>query len=173
MRLWLAVLLVLGFVDIATAKADMRDFYGEYKGYGFAEDVNGPFISTEREFELTIAPLEPDGFEIFWTTVKRKGDSPNSLEASVSRSWARFRPSDTPDIYHAQENGAPLAGGILSWARVQGNLLTVYRLVVEPNGVPELHVYRRMMTARGLELYFTAVRDGKVVRTVRGRYTRQ
>jgi hypothetical protein len=30
-----------------------------------------------------------------------------------------------------------------------------------------------MWTAKGLELYFTAARDGMVVRTVRGRYARQ
>ena len=173
MRLWLAVLLVLGFADLATAEAGMGDFYGDYTGYGFAEDTTGPFINTERDFELSIAPLEPDGFEVSWTTVKRKGDGPNSLEASISRNAAKFRPSDTPGVYHAEDNGAPLAGGILSWARLQGDLLTVYRMVVEPSGVPELHVYRRMITAKGLELHFTAVRDGKLVRSVRGRYRRQ
>jgi hypothetical protein len=173
MRLWLTVLLVLGLVDVASAKAEMGDFYGHYKGYGFAEDASGPFINTERDFELSIVPLQPDGFEIAWTTVKRKGDSPNALEASVSRHAARFRPADTPGVYHAEDNGAPLAGGTLSWARLQGGLLTVYRLAVAQDGVPELHVYRRMMTAKGLELHFTAVRDGKAVRSVRGRYRRQ
>lgn len=174
MRLWLAVvLLMLGFVNITTAKADMQDFYGDYKGYGFAEDTTGPFINTERQFELSIVPLEPDGFEISWTTVKRKGDDPNSLEASVSRNRARLRPSGQPGVYHGVDNGAPLDGGTMTWARLQGGLLTVYRMVVEQSSVPELHVYRRMITAKGMELHFTAVRDGKMVRTVRGRYTRQ
>ncbi|MDH3597708.1 MAG: hypothetical protein OEU09_23990 [Rhodospirillales bacterium] len=173
MRLWLAVLLVLGFVAPATANAGMREFYGNYKGYGFAEDTTGPFINTERDFELSIAPLEPDGFEISWTTIKRKGDSPNSLEATMSRSTARFRPSGEPGVYHAPDNGAPLEGGTLTWARLHDDILTVYRMVVDQSGVPELHVYRRMNTAKGLELYFTAVRDGKMTRTVRGRYRRQ
>jgi hypothetical protein len=173
MRLWLAVLLALGFVDMATADAGMGDFYGHYRGYGFAEDATGPFINTERDFELSIVPLEPDGFEISWTTVKRKGDSPNSLEVSISRNTAKFRASGEPGVYHGVENGAPLDGGTMTWARLQGDVLTVYRMVIEQSGVPELHVYRRMITAKGLELYFTALRDGKMVRTVRGRYTRQ
>jgi hypothetical protein len=139
----------------------------------FAEDRSGPFINTARDFEMTIAPLAPRGFRIAWTTIKRKGSSPNDLRVEMSRSSARFLPSGRPGIYHAVGNADPLAGGALMWARLSGDILSVYSLVVEPDGVPELHVYRRMWTAKGLELYFTAARDGMVVRTVRGRYTRQ
>ena len=177
MNLWrglsLMALLILAPVASARAEAALQDFYGKYKGYGFAQDDSGPFINTPRDFELTIAPLAPDGFEITWSTVKRKGSSRNNLEAEMSRSSASFLPAGKPGLYHAGGNADPLAGGALMWARLAGDLLYVYRMVVDADGVPELHVYRRMWTDKGLELFFTAARDGIVVRSVRGRYARQ
>ncbi len=177
MHLWrglsLMALLILAPVGSARAEAALQDFFGQYKGYGFAQDDSGPFINTPRDFELTIAPLEPGGFEIAWTTIKRKGSSPNNLQAEMSRSSASFLPTNKPGLYHAVGTGDPLGGGAMMWARLAGDLLYVYRMVVSPDGVPELHVYRRMWTAKGLELFFTAARDGIVVRSVRGRYARQ
>lgn len=170
---WLLALLILVPVASARAEVVLQDFFGEYRGYGFAEDQSGPFINTPRDFQMSIAPLAPHGFQITWTTIKRKGSSRNDLRAEMSRSSASFLPSGRPGIYHAVGNADPLAGGGLMWARLSGEFLCVYSMVVEPDGVPELHVYRRMWTAKGLELYFTAARDGMVVRTVRGRYARQ
>ncbi len=177
MHLWrglsLMALLILAPVASARAEAALQDFFGQYKGYGFAQDDSGPFINTPRDFELTIAPLENAGFQIVWTTIKRKGSSPNDLEAVMSRTSASFLPSGKPGLYHATGNADPLGGGAMVWARLAGDLLYIYRMVVSPDGVPELHVYRRMWTAKGLELFFTAARDGIVVRSVRGRYARQ
>jgi len=46
-------------------------------------------------------------------------------------------------------------------------------LVVDENGVIELQVYQPMLTAKGLELVFTATRDNKLMRSVRGRYRKR
>ncbi len=169
----LAALLIVGFIDTASADASLKKFFGSYSGYGFAQDSKGPFLNTERDFELAIRPLEPDGFEVSWTTVKRKGSNPNALKTVMSRHASSFRPAGKPGIYHDVTNGNPLEGGLLSWARLQGDFLTVYRLVIQESGIPELHIYRRMRTAKGLELLFNALRGDKIVRTVRGRYKRK
>ena len=44
---------------------------------------------------------------------------------------------------------------------------------LDGDGVIELHVYQRMLTAKGLELFFTATRDNIEIRSVRGRYRKQ
>jgi hypothetical protein len=44
---------------------------------------------------------------------------------------------------------------------------------VDETGVAELHVYQRMLTAKGLELFFTATRDNVEIRSVRGRYRKR
>ncbi len=56
---------------------------------------------------------------------------------------------------------------------MHGNFLVVYRMVVDDTGVVELHVYQRMLTAKGLELFVTATRDNVGIRSVRGRYRKQ
>ncbi len=70
-------------------------------------------------------------------------------------------------------NGTLFDAGPITWARLQGNVLVIYRMAVDDNGVAELHVYQRMLTAKGLELSFIATRDNIEIRSVRGRYRKQ
>ena len=173
LNMCLAAVLIVGLTDTVTADANLGRFFGSYSGYGYAEDSKGLFINTPRDFELDIRPLGTDGFEVSWLTVKRKGSDPNALEEVISREASSFRPSGKPGIYQDVNNRALLDGGLVSWARLRGDLLIVYRFMIEESGIPEFHIYRRMLTPQGLELLFTASRDGKTVRTVRGRYQRQ
>ncbi len=171
--LCLVALLTVCFAGNANADARIEDFFGSYTGWGFATDRSGPFIRTERDFELAIGPLEGGGFDIAWSTVKRKGRDPNSLESEVSKHTARFRPSNKTGVFLGANSGTVFGAGLITWARLQGNVLVVYRMEVDENGVAEMHVYQRMLTAKGLDLFFTATRDNEQVRSVRGRYRKQ
>ena len=171
--LCLAALLVFGFAGNAKADVRIEDFFGSYTGFGFATDRSGPFIRTERDFGLAIGPLEGGGFEIAWATVKRKGSNPNSLVSEVSEHRTRFRPSDKSGVFLGVNNGTVFGPDPITWARLQRNILVVYRMEVDEYGVAELHVYQRMLTAKGLELFFTATRDNIEIRSVRGRYRKQ
>ena len=171
--LCLVALLTVCFASNAKADTQIEDFFGSYTGFGFATDRSGPFIRTERDFGLAIGPLEGGGFEIAWSTVKRKGSNPNSLVSEVSEHRSQFRPSDKPGVFLDVNNGTVFDAGPITWARLQSNVLVVYRMEVDENGVAELHVYQRMLTAKGLELFFTATRDNIEIRSVRGRYRKQ
>ncbi len=171
--LCLVALLVVCPAGNANADARIEDFFGSYTGFGFATDESGPFMRTPRDFELAIGPLEGGGFEIAWETVKRKGSDRNSLESEISEHVARFRPSDKSGVFLGVDNGTVFDAGPITWARIQRNSLVVYRIEVDENGVIELHVYQRMLTAKGLELFFTATRDNKPIRSVRGRYRKR
>jgi hypothetical protein len=117
--------------------------------------------------------LEGGGFEIAWSTIKRKGSNPSSLVSEDSEHAAQFRPSDKPGVFLGTNSGTVLGESPITWARLQGNILVVYSMAVDEDGVAELHVYRRMLTAKGLELFFTATRDNIEIRSVRGRYRKQ
>ena len=171
--LCLVALLTVCFASNAKADAQIEDFFGSYTGFGFATDRSGPFIRTERDFELAIGPLEGGGFEIAWATVKRKGSDPNSLVSEVSEHRARFRPPDKPGVFLGVNSATVFGAGPITWARLQGNVLVVYRMEVDETGVAELHVYQRMLTRKGLELFFTATRDNIEIRSVRGRYRKR
>lgn len=166
--------LICLFTNGAMAEPLLNNFYGIYTGSGTQETASGPlFMNLPRGFELEISPLKPNGFRIVWATVKYKGSNPNQLVEKRSEQATDFLPTERPGFYKAAENKDILRGGLTTWARVKGRLLVVYRLVVEDSGIPEMHVYRRMLTAKGLSLHFSAIRDGKEVRTVRGRYRKQ
>ncbi len=171
--LCLIALMAVCLASNVNADARIENFFGSYTGWGFATDHSGPFIRTERDFVLDIGPLEGGGFEIAWSTVKRKGSNPNSLVSEVSEHRSRFRPSDKPGVFFGTDSGTVRGGGPITWARLHRSLLVVYRMEVGENGVIELHVYQRMLTAKGLELSFTATRDNIVIRSVRGRYRKQ
>ncbi len=57
-RPYLCLVALLGVCFAGTANADARieDFFGSYRGFGFATDRSGPFIRTERDFLLAIGP---------------------------------------------------------------------------------------------------------------------
>lgn len=173
LSLCLVALLAVCFSGRANAGAGIEDFFGSYNGWGFATDLSGPFMGTKRDFELVIGPLLGGGFEIAWATVKRKGSDPDSLETEVSKHAARFRPSDKAGVFQDVDKGIAFGPGPVTWARLAGDLLVVYRMEIDEDGAAELHVYRRLLTAEGLELYFTATRDNIQVRSVRGSYQRQ
>ena len=86
---------------------------------------------------------------------------PNVIDSALKRVAERYDKGTVFDV------------GPITWARLQRNFLVVYRMEVDENGVIELHVYQRMLTAKGLELFFTATRDNKPIRSVRGRYRKR
>ncbi len=174
-RLYLCLVALLGvfFAGNANAAARIADFFGSYTGFGMATDRTGPVFRTERDLRLVIGPLEGGGFEIAWSTIKRKGSNPTSLVSEESEHAAQFRPSDKPGVFLGINSGTVLGEAPITWARLQGNALVVYSMEVDENGVAELHVYQRMLTAKGLELFFTATRDNIETRSVRGRYRKQ
>jgi hypothetical protein len=168
-----AAVLLAGFVGAACADSGLSRFFGTYSGFGVAEDSTGPFINTERNFALAIRPADAGGFEVSWSTGKRKGNDPNQLAAIIDTQTTQFRPTGKPGLYRGVDAGSPIDGATLAWARLQGDLLVTYQLVLDESGVPEMQIYRRRLTPKGLELLFTASRDGQVTRTVRGRYAPQ
>ena len=172
-HLCLVVLLSIFFASNANAAARLADFFGSYLGFGMATDRTGPFFRTERDLGLTIGPLEGGGFEIVWSTVKRKGINWNSLVEEDSEHTAQFRPSDKPGVFLGVNSGTVFGKAPITWARLQGDVLVVYRMDVDESGVAELHVYQRTLTAKGLELLFIATRDNIEIRSVRGGYRKQ
>ena len=171
--LCLVVLLGTCFASNANAATRLADFFGFYLGFGMANDRAGPIYRTERDLRLTIGPFEGGGFEIAWATIKRKGSNPSSLVSQESEHTAQFRPSNKPGLFLGVNSGTVFGETPITWARLQGNVLVVYRIEMDESGAAEMHVYQRMLTAKGLELYFTATRDNVEIRSVRGRYRKQ
>ena len=144
-------------------------FYGTWQGTGIAENADSLFFAvTARDLDVVVEPVG-NGFEIEWTAVIRGGGDPNNPDVRRRSSSLVFQPSGRPTVYIAEGSGDPLTGGSMSWARVHGRTLSVYELTLNDEGGYELTSYDRTLTDLGMELIFQRIRDGEVVRVVRGR----
>lgn len=168
----LAIVGVLAIFAAGSAQAadlSIKAFFGKFQGGGVAENDDSLYFGvTARDFDVEIQPAGA-GFSVSWTSVIRGGGAPGKPETRRKTSVRTFKPSGRPGIWKADESKDPLAGGELSWARIAGNTMTVYLMVIRDNGAYELQQYARTILPSGMEMVFTRQRDGEKVRSVKGR----
>ncbi len=158
----------------AQASADEPDlrvsaFYGTWVGSGISEsEVSIYFRITARDLNVTIRPAG-SGFTVSWTTVLRQKGDPKNPQVTRKSSTVTFVPTGRPNVWRGAENADPLDGGAYAWARIEGNALVVYSMVIRDDGGYELQTYRRTLSGLGMELEFVRVSDGEPVRTAKGR----
>ena len=144
-------------------------FAGYYVGTGVAKEENtGRVDLTERRLKVSIA-TEDDGFALSWSTALRQDDGSDDSGFTENARALLFEPTDRADVFQGAVELDPLAGWPFVWARISGHTLTVHSLLVHDDGSYEIQTYDRTLGATGMELYFTRVRDGKLVRSVTGK----
>ena len=164
-----AVFLVFGTLPGRAADAPIEAFFGFWQGNGVAENADSLYFAvTTRDFDVRIEPAD-GGFRITWTTIIRSGGDPNNPDVRRREATLTFRPSDRPDVFEATASRNPLEGGVMSWARIEENTLSVYQMTLNDRGGYELTSYDRTLSGVGMELAFRRLRDGEEVRTVTGR----
>lgn len=168
----IAVFLLTGATAALAQNADrpVQDFFGSYVGRSISSPDEG---LSARDLSVTIRRYKDDGFTVDWTTAFRKKDG----EWSRKSYSINFGPTRRPGIYGSEMRtnmfgGAvpldPLAGEPFFWARVNGDTLSVYALIIREDGGYEMQVYDRTWTPKGLDLKFTRFSDGQPHRVVTG-----
>ncbi|MCB9947736.1 MAG: hypothetical protein H6842_07895 [Rhodospirillaceae bacterium] len=172
MRCAYAAFLAIVLAALPAAAQDrlpLDAFFGTWSGTGVAEDDDSLFFAvTARDLDIVIRPHE-DGFRIDWTTLIRSGGDPSNPDVRRRSATLVLRPAGQPGLYRGAESGDPLQGGTMSWARIHGSTLSVYELTLNEDGGYELTNYDRTLNDLGMESLFQRIRDGEVVRVVRGR----
>ena len=162
---------VLFTAGIAAAQGGgIERFYGSYVGEAVSE--TGEELD-KRDISTEISP-EGKGFKVKWTAVIKRGkDKPRREERVVT-----FHPVNRPDIFSSgmrmDQFGNPvpldpLNGDPYIWARIDGNKLWMYALFVTDSGGYEMQTYERTLVPGGMELRYSRVRDGEILRTVTGK----
>ncbi len=168
----LALLLTLGAGQAVAAAID--PFLGNYTGRTISSGEDG---LSERDLAVTIEKLDK-GFRVAWTTVSQRPDG--SLKRKAYR--IDFKPSVRPSIYSSSMRKNkfgrsvpldPLKGEPYVWAKIEGRTLTVYALLITDQGGYEMQVYRRTLSAQGLELSFNRFRDGQRLKAIEGTLVRR
>lgn len=166
-----AAALMLAGAATAAAAADRRlaDFIGEYKGEAVSV-VEGEVAP--RNLGVAVRAADP-GFVLTWsTTIFRQG------KVKERTYVVRFMPSkNDPKVFVADmvqdENGAwqpaePVNRYPFAWAQFTGDTMTVYATLVLDEGGHETQVYDRTLTADGMKIAFSRVRDGKASKVMNG-----
>ncbi|HEY5700605.1 MAG TPA: hypothetical protein VIT83_00780 [Gammaproteobacteria bacterium] len=162
----LVVFLLAGFGAEAAAQS-YKKFIGEYEGSGVV-DPHGAVQTRDLKVKISDAN---NGFRVNWISVSRnKGGKTKRKSYTVE-----FQSSSRDGIYSAAMRTDlfgnrvpldPLAGDPYVWARIDGDVLFVYAMLINDEGGYEMQVYERTLTATGIDLTYYRVRDGEILRTI-------
>ncbi|WP_158046550.1 hypothetical protein [Skermanella pratensis] len=148
----------------------LHQFMGDYVGQSISLADQG---LNERDLAVTIKPYGNDGFSLDWTTITRRMDGKTKQQTySVA-----FEPTQRQGIFRAAQRRNmfghftpldPMAGEPYLWANLENDTLTVQALLITDEGGYEIQTYERTLAPHGLDLKFSRVSDGKVLKTIDG-----
>ncbi|MGI9303440.1 MAG: hypothetical protein ACR2RB_12145 [Gammaproteobacteria bacterium] len=167
------LMLLIAIVHGAATADQIEPFIGEYAG----ETISNDDELDKRDLGVTIERKD-NGFTVRWTTITTKPDG-----RAKKKSYAiDFLPTPRGGIYSSAMKtnvfgGAepldPLKGDPYVWARVAGDTLSVFALIITDEGGYEMQVYDRTRTADGLQLEFSRIRDGETLKLIKGSLSRK
>jgi hypothetical protein len=156
--------------NAAAPKLDIKAFYGKFGGRGIAEGGDAAYFGmTDRDLDVQIEDAANGGFKLTWTTVLRDSSDPKLPHLRRRQATLTFVPGTKPGVYQANENGDPLNGGMVSWADITRNTLTVHQFAVLPDGRHDVQTYARTLSGTGMDLVYTRVVGGEPQRRVKGK----
>jgi hypothetical protein len=162
-------------VLLASAAAEAQSggiqrFYGTYVGEAVSESGDG---LDKRDINAEIA-AHGKGFKVGFTVVVKRGNEPPRRDEYT----IAFVPTKRPGIYGSAMRTDvfgnavpkdPLVGDPYMWARTDGDRLWRYALFVTETGGYEMQTYEYTLVPGGLNLRYSRVRDGEILRTVTGK----
>jgi hypothetical protein len=170
--LGLAASVLLG-AAVAEAQGGVERFFGRYVGEAVSESGDG---LDKRDINAEIA-AQGKGFKVSFTVVVKRGtEAPRRDEYTIA-----FVPTKRPgifgsamrtDVFGNSVPKDPLVGDPYMWARLDGDRLWRYALFVTETGGYEMQTYEYTLVPGGMNLRYSRVRDGEVLRTVTGKLKR-
>ncbi len=174
----LTVIVSMALLTVPAARAQqdvsLPAFYGKWVGSAVSEsEISVHFQLSVRDIGVEVKPLDGGAFELTWSTVQRQKGDPNAPTEVLKSTTLVFEPAPgRDDQWWAKDTGNLKDGKSVAWARIEKNALVVNSFAVNEDGSSELQTYQRALTGLGMELKFTRVIDGELVRTAEGKLTK-
>lgn len=151
----------------AAADLGVEAFFGEYEG-DTVMDFDGEL--RKRDLQVKISPHE-NGFTVSWISVTRKANGKlkrkeYSIDFLPTRRGNIYRSGERKDFFGNAVPLDPMKGDPYVWARLDEDTLTVFALHVLEDGGYEMQTYARRRIPGGLDLKYSRIRDGEMLRTV-------
>lgn len=164
---------VLWSAGAAAADKAIEKFYGEYTGRTVSTSVKE---LKARDINVEIKEIRR-GFNISWTTVTlRKGAKAKrksySIDFRKTKRGGIFQSAMRKDVFGNRAPNDPMKGDPYVWARLRGDTLTVYALIVTSDGSYDMQVYDRTLTKNGMNLDFKRFLEGQEVKSIKGELQR-
>lgn len=154
----------------SSAETSIEAFFGKYTGQTV---TSGGDEFSKRDLSVNIKAAGKGRFTIDWITFTRSASGERKRkEYSIS-----FKPSERKNVFaSAMKKNLfgksvplnPIKGEPYVWARIHGKTLTVHAMMVTDDGGYEMQVYDRTLTGDGMDLKFSRVRDGKILKQITG-----
>jgi len=132
-----------------------------------------------RDIGVEIRPVEDDDhdFTIEWDTVITRADGSTKANSDKilfqdTKRDAIYSSAMRVNVFGKRTPLDPLSGDPFVWARLIGNTLTVFALLITDAGSYEMQVYDRTLTGDSMALRFSRVRDGEKLKEIIGGLTR-
>jgi len=157
--------------DGLAVERKVEDFYGEYIG----RSVAGEGV-TARDINITIEEVRR-GFNISWSTVthRKYGKTKRKTYSIDFRRTKRdniYLSSMRKDVFGNRAPNDPMKGDPYVWARINGDTLSVYAMIVTDDGGYDMQIYHRTLTPDGMHLNFSRYLEGQAVKTITGELKR-
>lgn len=169
----LALVWAVGIQGAGAADRAIEDFYGEFTGRTVSADAGEV---KARDINVKIEEIRR-GFNVSWTTVTlRKGGKAKrkiySIDFRKTKRGNIYQSAMRKDVFGNRAPNDPLKGDPYVWARIRGNTLSVYALIVTPDGSYDMQVYDRTLTENGMNLDFKRFLEGQEVKSIKGELQR-
>lgn len=165
----LAPLVALVLLSAPGALANIAPFEGRYEGSARIFAADG--TSNLRDMSVEIFATGKDTFAVSWTSGTYQPDG----EIKTKSYQIEFRPTVRDNVFAAamrrdvfgnQVQLNPMKGEPYVWARIAGDTLTVFSLMVRADGGYDLQQFDRTLAEGGLDLEYQSISNGKLSRRV-------
>lgn len=119
--------------------------------------------TVDRRATLGIEPTDGGGFTVTWTSF----EAPTRSDSGIIRRERKldFVQTDTPGLYRARGANDPVTD-LAAWAYIDGDVLSLSTVAVQPDGRLERQIYDRTLFGEGLFLSYRRYLDADLVRTI-------
>lgn len=173
--------LAASVVAVLPAFADVVDpFVGTYVGTAQVLGADGE-VTEQRDMDITIAKESGGGMRITWINVTLIDGRRDVVGVRRRVDEVTLEPGDRDGVFlekarrslfERRQNVDVIAGDPMRWGRIDGNRLGIFSLLVMEDGGYALQSYERILTDVGMDIEFTRVEDGAVIRRIVGHTVR-
>ncbi len=168
----LATFLLLLMASLVYADESIYSkFFGTFSGQTEVDE------NQIRNLEVEIKPIKK-GFNISWKTIKsdQAGSGKTkaySIDFAESDRSGIYGSAMKTNLFGGQEALDPMKGEPYFWAKVTGDTLTVYGMLITEQGDYEIQRYDRTLKGDKMELIYTLSKAGQIVKTVNAQLSKQ